>query len=123
MANIVATYLDLYSVKAYLRISNADVLDDELLVTVMYAVEAEQRARLEPVTFTVIDPVPLPEEPTEGVPSDVYQAALMRCARLYMRRASPEGLVGIGDIGVARVPVYDRDIDALEAPHKMVVLA
>jgi hypothetical protein len=124
VANVVVTYLDLHSVKTYLRIQVADVLDDELLVTVMHAVEAEQRARLTPETFTWTDPPPVdPEVPTYTVPADVYQAALMRSARLYMRRASPEGLVGIGDIGVARVPVYDRDIDALEGPHKMVVLA
>jgi len=60
---------------------------------------------------------------TETVPPDVYQAALMRGARLYARRASPEGLVPFGDLGVARIPSYDRDIDALEAPWRIVVLA
>jgi len=122
VANVVATYLDLNSVKMYLRINTADTIDDALLATVMLAVEAEQRARLNPATFTDVV-TPPPDSPTATVPDDVYQAALMRSARLYMRRASPEGLVGVGDLGVARVPVYDRDIDALEAPHKLVVLA
>jgi len=60
---------------------------------------------------------------TVTVPDDVYQAALMRGARLYARRASPEGLVPFGDLGVARIPAFDRDIDALEAPSRNVVLA
>jgi hypothetical protein len=124
VANSVATYLDLNSVKAYLRLNVADTLDDALLVTVMFAVEAEQRARCKPEAFSVIEPPPTdPEVPTAVAVSDVYHAALMRCARLYVRRASPEGLVGLGDLGVARVPTYDRDIDALEAPWRVVVLA
>jgi hypothetical protein len=110
-------YLDVASLKMYLRIAQTDTIDDALLASVVSAVEALQRQRLMDKTFA---------EDANGdtqVPEDVYQAALMRGARLYMRRASPEGLVGVGDLGVARVPVYDRDIDALEAPHRNVVLA
>jgi hypothetical protein len=65
-------------------------------------------------------------EPAEGLPpidAGVYQAALMRGARLYMRRASPEGIVGLGDLGAARVPSYDRDIDVLESPWIQIPVA
>lgn len=112
-------YLDVPSLKVYLRIGQSDTLDDELLATIVLAVMAEQHARLRPDTFVV-----LPDDETqEAVPDDVYLAALQRGARLYARRASPEGLVPFGDLGVARIPAFDRDIDTLEAPWRNVVLA
>ena len=117
------TYLDVPSLKGYLRISDTDALDDALLAGIVLAVEAEQRARCLPSAFTVIDPPPAPPAPTDSVPDDLYLAALMRGARLYARRASPEGLVGLGEQGIARIPPYDRDIDALEAPYRAMVLA
>lgn len=125
----VATYLDVPSLKMYLRIGQTDTLDDALLEQVVDAVEAEQRARLRSDAFNdpEVTPYDVPPTttggPTSSVPSDVYHAALMRGARLYARRASPEGLVGLGELGVARIPAYDRDIDALEAPWRNVVLA
>lgn len=118
-----ATYLDVASVKAYLRLAQTDTLDDALLEQVVDAVEAMQRARLQPSIFLTVDPLMPGEVPPVTVPDDVYQAALMRASRLYARRASPEGLVGLGELGVARIPPYDRDIDALEAPWRTVVLA
>jgi hypothetical protein len=195
----VSLYLDVPSLKGYLRIGNTDAIDDSLLAEIVDAVELEQLARCTPATFQLVgltvtpstsdpngltvsawgsgpgpfrwawgdgvtdktgggvttaahvytDPgpftftlqdntgvtvltmdyvVPLTATETQQgdtvqVPPDVYHAALMRGARLYWRRASPEGLVGLGDLGVARVPPYDRDIDALEAPWRNVVLA
>lgn len=111
-------YLTVDALKEYLRIGASDTIDDALLSSIVAAVEAEQRARCRSQTFMVG-----PEPQTTVVPPDVYHAALMRGARLYVRRASPEGLVGLGELGVARVPAYDRDIDALEAPWRSVVLA
>lgn len=113
-----ATYLDVADLKAYLGIGTSDTRDDWLLGQIVDAVEAQQRARLIPAAF--------PEPETSGlapISPDVYQAALMRGARLYMRRASPEGIVGLGDLGVARVPSYDRDIDVAESPWLQIVVA
>lgn len=135
-----STYLTVESLKGYLRIAPTDTLDDELLQQIVNAVELEQQARLISYAFVtpdtprpVIDPPPVTPEPWPGpgwsgvdpyfVPDDVYLAALMRGARLYARRASPEGLVGLGESGIARIPPYDRDIDALEAPWRAMVLA
>jgi hypothetical protein len=192
------SYLDVPSLKGYLRISSTDAIDDALLAQIVTAVEAEQRARCTASTFTaqVFDAGPgtnpldvtftasgygtgpftwdagdgtpvattaagvtsYPYTYTAGadysavlaagaitlatlaitvplvgpvnvtsdtviVPEDLYLAALMRGARLYARRASPEGLVGLGEQGIARIPPYDRDIDALEAPWRAMVLA
>jgi hypothetical protein len=58
-----------------------------------------------------------------AVPYDVMLAAQQRGARLYARRASPEGIIPLGDLGVARVPRFDVDIDALESPWRDVVLS
>jgi len=118
-------YLDVASLKTYLRITQADTLDDEVLQTIVLAVMAEQVARLIPSAFDVpqVNPLIVGGEPVPKVADDVYQAALQRGARLYARRASPEGLVGLGELGVARIPPYDKDIDALEAPWRAVVLA
>lgn len=112
------TYLDVASLKGYLRIASGDAIDDALLEEIVDAVEAEQRARCIPEAF-----VENTETQEVTVSADLYHAALMRGARLYVRRASPEGLVGLGELGVARVPPYDRDIDALESPWRTVVLA
>lgn len=121
------TYLDVDSLKGYLRIASTDSIDDALLAQIVDAVEAEQRARLIPAVFAppYVEPLDYPPEPAPPleVPDDVYLAALMRGARLYARRASPEGLVGLGENGIARIPAYDRDIDALEAPWRSMVMA
>jgi hypothetical protein len=195
----VSLYLDVSSLKGYLRIGSTDAIDDALLGEICDAVELEQIARCRPETFGLVeltvspsstDPngvtattvgygigpfswvwgdgntdntgygvtgaghvyatpgpytlelhdssatvlgsvaltVPLgaptsSQGSTVNVPADVYHAALMRGARLYWRRASPEGLVGLGELGAVRVPPFDRDIDALEAPWRCVVLA
>jgi len=74
------------------------------------------------LTIALTEPVSEPST-VVTVPNDVYLAALQRGARLYARRASPEGLVGLGESGIARIPPYDRDIDALEAPWRAMVLA
>lgn len=116
-------YFTLADLKTYLRLGTQDTVDDVLLQRIVEAVTNEQLLRLMATTFVAIEPPTEEGQPNYTVPSDVFLAALMRGARLYARRASPEGLVGLGELGVARVPPYDRDIDALEAPWRNVVLA
>jgi hypothetical protein len=49
-------------------------------------------------------------------PEEVFYAALMQAARLVKRRASPEGVAGMGDFGPVRISVMDPDIEAELGP-------
>jgi hypothetical protein len=51
-----------------------------------------------------------------AVPAQIKQATLIRAARLFKRRESPDGTVGAGDFGVIRVGRYDPDYDSLIQP-------
>ena len=119
-------YLTVDNLKTYLRIT--DTIDDQVLADIVAAAMQQQYARC----ITAMDamtaapdqqPLPVPPAVLSTVPPDLFEAALMRGARLYARRASPEGLIPLGDLGVARVPRFDADIDALEAPYRDVVIA
>lgn len=44
-------------------------------------------------------------------PQVVTNAALLQASRLVKRRASPEGVAGMGDFGPVRVSVMDPDIE------------
>lgn len=44
-------------------------------------------------------------------PTPVTDAALLQASRLVKRRASPEGVAGMGDFGPVRVSVLDPDIE------------
>jgi hypothetical protein len=44
-------------------------------------------------------------------PQVITDAALLQAARLVKRRASPEGVAGMGDFGPVRVSVMDPDIE------------
>jgi len=53
----------------------------------------------------IFAPGPLPDVARQGV--------LMTAARLYRRRYSVSGYEGFGDIGIARVPTLDPDVEDL----------
>ena len=61
------------------------------------------------------------ETAATAAPADLVQAVKLQTARMLQRRQSPDGLIGMGDLGVARVPVADRDVDALMRPYRRVV--
>ena len=44
-------------------------------------------------------------------PDVVDQAVTMQAARLYRRRFSVGGFEGFGDLGIARVPTLDPDVE------------
>ena len=44
-------------------------------------------------------------------PAPVTDDALLQASRLVKRRASPEGVAGMGDFGPVRVSVMDPDIE------------
>lgn len=52
-----------------------------------------------------------------AVPDPIKRATLLRAARLYRRKGSPEGVAGFGDFGVVRVGRNDPDYEALIAPY------
>lgn len=51
-----------------------------------------------------------------AIPAQIQQANLLRSARLFKRRESPDGVAGAGDFGVVRVGRYDPDYDGLIEP-------
>ena len=57
----------------------------------------------------------------DNPPASLRQAVVLLVGRYRARRNSPDGLVGMGDLGVMRVPAADRDVAALIAPHRRVV--
>jgi hypothetical protein len=124
---ITLAYLTTDDLKTYLRIT--DAIDDALLAGIVDAVMQQQYARcpslFEQLALEVnpLDYPPAAPTPVSDVPADLFEAALLRGARLYARRASPEGIIPLGDLGVARVPRFDVDIDALESPWRDVVLS
>lgn len=44
-----------------------------------------------------------------AVPGEIHEATLLRAARLFRRKDSPEGVKGFSDLGVVRVSRYDAD--------------
>lgn len=48
-----------------------------------------------------------------SVPKPVKQACLMLSSRLYNRKASPMGVIGVGDFGPVRISRSDPDIAAM----------
>lgn len=55
----------------------------------------------------------------EDVPDDVKQAALIKAARLFLRKDSPQGVAGFGDFGVVRISrTEDPDVAALLDPFR-----
>ena len=53
-----------------------------------------------------------------AVPDPVKQATLMMSSRLYGRKASPMGVIGVGDFGPVRISRTDPDIAALLMDYK-----
>jgi hypothetical protein len=60
---------------------------------------------------------------TAPCPEDALYACLLWTNRLLVRRQSPEGIVGIADMGAVKIMRTDADIDDLLAPWKEPVVA
>ena len=52
-----------------------------------------------------------PFSPLPPVPDDMWLGTLRLARRLHNRRQSPDGLVDMGELGSARIPSFDPDID------------
>ena len=58
-----------------------------------------------------------------AVPDPVKQSALMLSSRLYGRKASPMGVIGVGDFGPVRISRSDPDVAFLLMDYKRAGLA
>lgn len=97
-------------------VSNADKLPDDVFRNAWDAAENYVETRVEYPTGT--DEGGNPILP----PAALVEAVVLLTARYLQRRNSPDGFIGLGELGVARVPVTDRDVDRLMAPHLRVVI-
>ena len=53
-----------------------------------------------------------------SAPAEVAQACLIKAARIFRRKDSPEGIAGTGEFGVARISKHeDPDVMMLLAPY------
>lgn len=57
-----------------------------------------------------------------AAPADLVLAVQLLTARFLERRNSPSGVLGSGDFGVVRVSGADRDVQALMAPYRRLVM-
>jgi hypothetical protein len=90
-------------VKAWLRLAEQDVEDDDLLTRVCAMAEPYvQRCRPE-FYSTAVPPVYTPD-------AEAYQGGVMYAAREYRRRNSPAGIETFGET-TSFVTRYDTDIE------------
>lgn len=55
----------------------------------------------------------------ESVPDAVFEAALIKAARLFHRKDSPQGLAGFDEFGAVRITAHDNDVTALLDPDPL----
>lgn len=64
-------------------------------------------------TVTVTQPVDV---------EDLVQAIILLTGRYMARKNSPDGLVGMGELGVMRISAIDRDVRDLVAKNRKIVV-
>lgn len=65
---------------------------------------------------------PDPEGNWPPAPDDLVQAVTLLTRRYLARKSSPDGFVGMGEFGPARVPTSDRDVQLLIGPYRQAVV-
>jgi hypothetical protein len=98
--------VDEYKDWARIRDTSDDVAIDQALSAVMEATVARA-----------------PALATVDCPTDVLYATLLWTNRLLSRRNSPDGIVGVADLGVATIAKADRDVLQLLSPWLEPVLS
>ena len=58
-----------------------------------------------------------------AVPSAIKQVALMLASRYYSRKASPLGVIGVGDFGPVRISRYDQDVTQMLSDYRLPAVA
>lgn len=97
-------------VKADLAVEDADTRDDEQLqVMVDAAVAFVERVHAGRYRFGIEGESPDLPEPG----ADLVLGTVRLARRWYERRRSPDGLVSMGELGAARIPSIDPDIERL----------
>jgi hypothetical protein len=91
--------VDEYKDWARIRDTSDDVAIDQALSAVMEAIVSRA------ATLATAD-----------CPTDVLYATLLWTNRLLSRRNSPDGIVGVADLGVATISRQDRDVLQLLSP-------
>ena len=99
---------DLDQYKDWARIS--DTRDDEAIDGALSAVQEAIVARA-------------PSLATAPCPTDVQYGTLLWTNRLLSRRNSPDGIVGVADLGVATISKRDGDVFQLLSPWLEPVIA
>jgi hypothetical protein len=117
-ASYSGTWLDVDAYKAYARIAPTDTTDDAAISEAVAAAMEALELRAPPAFAVTADGTDVFAE----VPAGVHQAGLLLTNRLMARRNSPDGVVGVADMGTARVASYDADITALVAPWSEMVV-
>jgi hypothetical protein len=107
----VSAWLTADQYKAWARIT--DTVDDEAIDAAVTAVMAKFATLLRPETFY----------DDGSVPGDVSEAGLLYVNRLMSRRNSPDGVVGVADLGTAAILPVDADIKRLVSQYTAMVLA
>ena len=113
-------WLTVADYKEYARIDPTDTADDS-------AIDAAVAASMS--TIELRAPLAFPLDPETGeplfppVPADVFQAGLLLTNRLMSRRNSPDGVVGVSEMGTATIRPGDSDITGLLSPWTDPVVA
>lgn len=104
-----APWLTLEGYKGWARIDPLDTADDVAIADAIAASMGAIESRA-PAAFATA-----PNDPDTRIPTppDVYEAGLLLANRLLSRRNSPDGVVGVSDMGTARIASYDADISGL----------
>jgi hypothetical protein len=58
-----------------------------------------------------------------SVPAAVTQACLLKAARIYKRRESVNGVIGVDDFGPVRIGRDDADVTDLLSPYQLIAVA
>lgn len=95
------------TLKEDLGIDMDDTRDDDRLQTVLdAAVSFVERVRGEGFDFGDMSGLPEPSD-------DLILGTIRLAGRWHTRRRSPDGLIEMGELGTARVPSFDPDIERL----------
>lgn len=107
------------SVYIEVKASVAPSATDPILKPLWEAAEAYVWDRISP--WYEPDSEGNPPDPVPPAPATLGQAVRLLTARYYARRNSPDGFLGMGEFGPARVSTVDRDVEALIGPYRPVV--
>ena len=111
------SWLTVEEYKQWARIDGSDTTDDAAIAE---AVDASSEAiQIRAPKGFVLDPELQPVPP----PQAAHEAGLLLTNRLMSRRNSPDGVVGVSDMGTATILSYDADITALLSPWTEMVVA